>query len=165
MLDNRNTIFAVILSGLVLIGWQYFYNIPQMEKQRAAQQTHSQMVKPETAPGTGSAASPSSSAPSTAPAANSPALNQSAAAPALVARDVAIAANPRVKIDTPRLTGSISLKGARIGVVRKWAGFNPEVDASLERALMALRAAGAPPGTPDRAGRRPRRPSSRPAAR
>jgi len=114
MLDNRNTIFAVILSGLVLIGWQYFYNIPQMEKQRAAQQTHSQMVKPETAPGTGSAASPSSATPSTAPAANSPALNQSAAAPALVARDVAIAANPRVKIDTPRLTGSISLKGARI---------------------------------------------------
>ena len=37
MTDNRNTILAVILSGLVLIAWQYFYNIPQMEKQRAAQ--------------------------------------------------------------------------------------------------------------------------------
>ena len=36
MTDNRNTILAVILSGLVLIGWQYFYNAPQMEKQRAA---------------------------------------------------------------------------------------------------------------------------------
>ncbi len=32
----------------------------------------------------------------------------------MVARDVAIAASPRVKIDTSRLTGSISLKGARI---------------------------------------------------
>ena len=38
MTDNRNTILAVILSGLVLIGWQYFFNLPQMEKQRAAQQ-------------------------------------------------------------------------------------------------------------------------------
>ena len=36
MPDSRNTILAVILSGLVLIGWQYFYNLPQMEKQRAA---------------------------------------------------------------------------------------------------------------------------------
>ena len=36
MTDNRNTILAVILSGLVLLGWQYFFNIPQMEKQRAA---------------------------------------------------------------------------------------------------------------------------------
>jgi predicted negative regulator of RcsB-dependent stress response len=37
MTDSRNTILAVILSGLVLLGWQYFFNIPQMEKQRAAQ--------------------------------------------------------------------------------------------------------------------------------
>ena len=36
MLENRNTIIAIILSGLVLIAWQYFYNIPQMERQRAA---------------------------------------------------------------------------------------------------------------------------------
>ncbi|PWE82260.1 insertase, partial [Bradyrhizobium sp. SUTN9-2] len=41
MTDNRNTILAVILSGLVLIAWQYFYNVPQMEKQRAQQQAQS----------------------------------------------------------------------------------------------------------------------------
>ena len=46
MTDNRNTILAVILSGLVLIAWQYFYNMPQMEKQRAAQQAQSEMAKP-----------------------------------------------------------------------------------------------------------------------
>ena len=50
MTDNRNTILAVILSGLVLIGWQYFFNIPQMEKQRAAQQAQSEMAKPVPAP-------------------------------------------------------------------------------------------------------------------
>ena len=45
MLENRNTILAVILSGLVLIAWQYFYNIPQMEKQRAQQQAQAELQK------------------------------------------------------------------------------------------------------------------------
>ncbi|MGB3866946.1 MAG: membrane protein insertase YidC, partial [Xanthobacteraceae bacterium] len=45
MTDNRNTIIAIILSGLVLIGWQYFFNIPQMEKQRAAEQAQSELAK------------------------------------------------------------------------------------------------------------------------
>jgi len=54
MSDNRNTILAVILSGLVLIAWQYWYNIPQMEKQRAAQQAQQQTgpAAPGTTPGT-----------------------------------------------------------------------------------------------------------------
>src|SRR5260370_41403676 len=46
MTDNRNTILAVILSGLVLIAWQYFYNVPQMEKQRAQCQTQAELAKP-----------------------------------------------------------------------------------------------------------------------
>ena len=46
MTDNRNTILAVILSGLVLIAWQYFYNVPQMEKQRAQSQTQAELAKP-----------------------------------------------------------------------------------------------------------------------
>ncbi|HVV42184.1 MAG TPA: membrane protein insertase YidC [Nitrobacter sp.] len=113
MSDNRNTIIAVILSGIVLIGWQYFYNIPAMEKQRAAQQARSQMEKPPAPQATPN--SQASSGTSSAPSGNSPALNQSpSSTSAVVARDVAIAASPRVKIDTPRLAGSISLKGARI---------------------------------------------------
>jgi YidC/Oxa1 family membrane protein insertase len=111
MNDNRNTILAVILSGLVLIAWQYFYNMPQMEKQRAAQQAQSEIVKP--AQQAGSATTPSTVPQTgTAPSANAPA--QPASAAPVVSRDNAIAATPRVKIDTPRLAGSISLKGARI---------------------------------------------------
>jgi YidC/Oxa1 family membrane protein insertase len=110
MTDNRNTILAVILSGLVLIGWQYFFNIPQMEKQRATQQAQSELVKP--APQAGSATTPQTGPVGT-PSANAPAPNQPSAAP-VVSRDTAIASTPRVKIDTPRLSGSISLKGARI---------------------------------------------------
>src|SRR5882672_10126658 len=112
MTDNRNTILAVILSGLVLIGWQYFFNIPQMEKQRAAERAQSELVKP--APQAGNTATPTAT-PQTgsAPSATSPATNQPATV-APVGRDTAIAAGPRIKIDTPRLSGSIALKGARI---------------------------------------------------
>jgi YidC/Oxa1 family membrane protein insertase len=108
MTDNRNTIIAVILSGLVLIAWQYFYNVPQMEKQRAAQQAQQaelQKSGQSSTPANPSTPPPAGAAPPTAP---------SATAPAPVSRDTAIAATPRVKIDTPRLSGSISLKGARI---------------------------------------------------
>src|SRR5450755_1463136 len=113
MTDNRNTILAVILSGLVLIAWQYFYNMPQMEKQRAAQQAQSELVKP--TPQAGSTATPTA-APQTgaAPSPNAPAPGQAAAAAPVVGRDSAIASAPRIRIDTPRVSGTISLKGARI---------------------------------------------------
>src|SRR3954447_15553916 len=108
MTDNRNTILAVILSGIVLIAWQYFYNVPQMEKQRAQTQTQAELAKPtpQTTPG--------STTPSATPSANAPANTPAAAAAAIVSRDAAIAATPRVKIESPSLIGSISLKGARI---------------------------------------------------
>ncbi|WP_407168143.1 membrane protein insertase YidC [Bradyrhizobium sp. ORS 111] len=110
MSDNRNTILAVILSGLVLIAWQYFYNVPQMEKQRAEQQRQAELQKPapNATPGQPTATpSPSASAtPTTTP--------STAAAGPVISREAALAAGPRVKIDTPLVTGSISLKGARI---------------------------------------------------
>ena len=102
MTDNRNTILAVILSGLVLIAWQYFYNVPQMEKQRAQSQTQAELAKPtpQATPGT------------TPQAGNTPAAPGSAAP--VISRDAALAASPRIKIETPRVSGSIALKGARI---------------------------------------------------
>jgi YidC/Oxa1 family membrane protein insertase len=107
MTDNRNTILAVILSGLVLIAWQYFYNMPQMERQRAQTQAQTELNKssPQQAPGSTTpqpGASPSPGAPAGQP------------TQAVVSRATAIAATPRIKIDTPRLSGSIALKGARI---------------------------------------------------
>src|SRR5438045_3510064 len=110
MTDNRNTILAVILSGLVLIAWQYFYNVPQMEKQRAQSQTQAELAKPSPQATPGTTTPQAGSAPS----ANAPANNAAASTAPVVSRDAAIAATPRVKIDTPRVSGSISLKGARI---------------------------------------------------
>src|SRR6202022_2469342 len=108
MTDNRNPILAGILSGLVLIAWQYFYNVPQMEKQHAQSQTQAELQKatPQSAPG--------STTPQSGSTPNAPAINQPASAAPVISRDAAIAATPRIKIDTPRLIGSISLKGARI---------------------------------------------------
>src|SRR6201997_3968950 len=110
MTDNRNTILAVILSGLVLLGWQYFFNIPQMEKQRAQSQIQAELAKQTPQ---GNSTTPQGGAAPT-PSANSPAMTQPASTAPMVDRDTAIASAPRVKIDTPRLSGSISLKGARI---------------------------------------------------
>ncbi|WP_425906978.1 membrane protein insertase YidC [Nitrobacter sp. TKz-YC02] len=101
MSENRNTIIAIVLSALVLIAWQYFYNIPQMEKDRAAHQAQSELAK-------------SQNKSQTEAAPNSPTPAQPAAETAVVARDAAIASKPRVKISTPRLSGSLSLTGARI---------------------------------------------------
>src|SRR5277367_487658 len=106
MTDSRNTILAVILSGLVLLGWQYFFNIPQMEKQRAAQQAQTTTPAQNSSAGTPQAST-------AAPSANAP-PNVQAGSGAPVSRETAIAASPRVTIDTPRVSGSISLKGARI---------------------------------------------------
>jgi YidC/Oxa1 family membrane protein insertase len=38
MTDNKNTILAIVLSAVVLIAWQYFYAMPNAEKQKAALQ-------------------------------------------------------------------------------------------------------------------------------
>jgi len=33
-MNDKNTIIAIVLSAIVLLGWQYFVGMPQMEKQR-----------------------------------------------------------------------------------------------------------------------------------
>jgi len=113
MTDSRNTILAVVLSGLVLLGWQFFFNMPQMEKQRAAEQAQRQAAgSPATPAQPGAAPAPSSATPVPgAPAATTPAAPATATP---VSRDAALGAGPRIRIETPRLTGSIALKGARI---------------------------------------------------
>jgi YidC/Oxa1 family membrane protein insertase len=114
MTDNRNTIFAVILSGLVLILWQVFYNGPQMEKQRAQSQMQAELAKKQAPqPDATPSATPQQPGAAATGGPNVPAGNAPGAGTVLP-REAAIDATPRVKIDTPRLIGSISLKGARI---------------------------------------------------
>lgn len=112
MSDHRNTIIAVVLSGLILLGWQYFYVVPQMEKQQAAQRAQQQAAQTNmpgtTQPGTTAAPAGSAITPQPGAAPGKP----PAALP--VNRDAAVASSARVKIETTRLSGSIALKGGRI---------------------------------------------------
>ncbi|HEX5777680.1 MAG TPA: membrane protein insertase YidC [Xanthobacteraceae bacterium] len=112
MTDQKNTIVAILLSVIVLIGWQYFFAGPQMEKQqRAAQEAQQQQSQPQTQTQTpGVAPAPGTqTAPGTAPTPGAPTTR-----PGTAPRESVIAASPRIQIDTPRLRGSIALKGARI---------------------------------------------------
>ena len=109
MTDHKNTILAIVLSAIVLIGWQYFVGMPQMEKQR--QQAQQQPTQQPQAPAGTPQAQPGS--PTVAPNAP-PAPGQTTAPAQVLTREAVIAASPRIAIDTPRLAGSIALKGARI---------------------------------------------------
>ncbi len=113
-MTDKNTILAIILSAVVLIGWQYFVGLPQQKKQLAQQQQQSQLVKKEAAEA-GKTAPQAPSAPNGAP--QAPGQSGQAGQPAPVtaaSRAQALKASPRVAIQTPSIEGSIALKGARI---------------------------------------------------
>ncbi|MDB5623951.1 MAG: yidC [Devosia sp.] len=104
MTDNRNVIIAIILSMVVLFGWQFLVAGPQMERaqqqaQIAAEQAQAQatMAPPAT---TGEAAAPGGLGPD--------------GNPTYPDRASAIAATQRITIDTTDLHGTINLTGARI---------------------------------------------------
>ncbi len=104
MNENRNMILAIVLSAIVLIGWQYFFAIPQIEQQKREAAQHQQTQQQ-------TQQQPSASKPSvTAPGAP----QDGATVPGTVTREQALAASPRVPIETPFVKGSIALKGARI---------------------------------------------------
>jgi len=108
----------------------YFYNVPQMEKQRAQTQTQAELAKPSPQATPDSATPQAGSTP--APSGNTPAAIQPTSAGPVVSRETAIAATPRVKIETPRVSGSISLKGARIDDIALTL-FRDTVDPSRRR--------------------------------
>jgi YidC/Oxa1 family membrane protein insertase len=117
MIEHKNTILAIVLSLLVIVGWQYFIGYPQMERQRQEAQLK-QQSQPQGGP-TQSATQPGSPQPNAAqPAAPEVPGTPKAGAPSEQAqaatREAVIDSSPRIPIETPRLGGSIDLKGGRI---------------------------------------------------
>ncbi len=111
MNDQKNTILAIVLSAIVLLGWQYFF-LPKMEKSRqaAAPQEQSQTKQPQPAPGQ----TPSGTMPT-----SQNAAPQAPGEPAVTpkgwrSREAIIASGQRIAIETPRINGSIALIGGRI---------------------------------------------------
>src|SRR5438270_2346500 len=92
MSDQRNLLIAIVLSMVVVFGWQFFIGVPKPPPARPAQTTQQQ------APG----AAPK---PATTPNATQLASN--------LPPSGAAASSPRATIDTPALQGSINLTGGR----------------------------------------------------
>lgn len=123
MEDSRNTILAILLSVIVLVAWQYFVGMPQVEKQKEAQkqqqiQQQQTQAQPSAPQQPGQPAAPGASTPQTPPVggtagAGAPPL-PGGVKPGTASREAALKMSPRVAIETPRLRGSIALKGGRI---------------------------------------------------
>ena len=108
---NRNMILAVVLSVVVIIGWQFLVAGPMQDRALKQQQIAAEQAaaaNPGIATGTTTTTTSgtSSETPATAPATNVPT--------SFADRASAIAATSRVSIDTPALTGSINLVGGRL---------------------------------------------------
>ncbi len=96
--NNRNLLLAVLLSGLVLFGWQFFVAGPQMKAEQARQAAIAHQVKAVSA---------------------APGVPQGGEAGTHMSREAALKlGGPRVAIDTPTVDGSLTLKGARFDDLR-----------------------------------------------
>ncbi|MGL5840036.1 MAG: membrane protein insertase YidC [Sphingorhabdus sp.] len=95
MEDRRNIILAIVLSGLILFGWpyvaQYFFPAPPPVERNAATSAQPATLGRDSAD-----------------------IGTSAAPARTVTLSAALAAAPRVSVETPKLRGSINLEGARI---------------------------------------------------
>ncbi|MBI08314.1 MAG: membrane protein insertase YidC [Rhodospirillaceae bacterium] len=122
MMENKNLLFAIVVSAAILFGWQYFYEGPRLEKQHALleQQRLEEEARQKAAGGTpaasGDSTAPQSTfrAPSSGLGPNLSAAGLSVGATASETREAALAKTPRVKIQSDRIDGSISLIGGRV---------------------------------------------------
>ncbi len=111
-MEQKNLLIAIALTVAILLGWQFLYEGPKLRQQQALQQQQAEQLKAEqgktaqsgTAQPTGQATAGSSQA----------TIPGDQAAAQLVDRATALSESPRVGIDSPRLKGSISLKGGRL---------------------------------------------------
>ena len=98
-MDTRNVLMAVILSTIIIVGWQVLVIDPELKKSQAELSKVEKNVPANSAAGTPAA----------------PSLNNKLPAPEkYISRLEAISSEQRVKLENAKLTGSISLTGALI---------------------------------------------------
>ena len=117
MLDQKNLILAIVLSVAILAGFQYFFEAPRLQREAAQREAAQSQLETE---------APVQQVPS----ATSPVMTPGAVAtaePSERARVKAIDETARVQIVSPRLHGSIALKGGRIDDL-KLADYNNTVE-------------------------------------
>jgi len=136
-MEQRNLLIAIVLSVGILIAFQFAF-----ERMRPAQPPAPSGGTAVTAPATSGPAPQSVPAPASG---NAPGVAVPGATPArtVESRQAALAEQPRVMINTPRLHGSIDLQGARLDDLTL-ANYHETVDPkSPEVELLS------PPGTQD----------------
>jgi len=110
MTDQKNTLLAILLSLVVLVGWQYFFGLGQVHQPPKGQQTQQTQQAP-----AGGANAPAGGA--NAPVAV-PGQASSAAGPKVLTRAEALEQSHRIPIETPNIKGSIALTGGRVDDVQ-----------------------------------------------
>ena len=128
--ETKNLLLAMGLSALVLIGWNQFYGKPALERAKVAQQAQTQggqtqgaqtqgaPTPGQTAPAPAAVPAPAGQPAAPGAAGSAPTAPGAAPVAGTKTREEAIAASPRVAIQTPSLSGSINLTGGRIDDVR-----------------------------------------------
>ena len=105
-MEQRNLILAIVISVVVLLGFEMLYNIPrqqaELERQQQAQERQD----------TESGGAPSATA--TGDDAQVPGTQGLTGAAAAPTRADALDLAPRVRVETPKVTGSIALVGGRL---------------------------------------------------
>ncbi len=144
MNEQNNFLMAILLSLAVLLGWQFFVTEPRLEAERArqqalaetAQQTDGTAANPAIT-GTDTPARADGLDPSAAPQSLSGAPQPTAQKPAKAQPVSAAFANaPRLRIETPQLSGSIALMGARFDdLILTAYGATAEENAPRQRLL------------------------------
>lgn len=94
--SQRNTIVFIVSAALILIAYQFLVLGPQTQKRQALEAQNQAVAASTVASGPGAPGVPG------------------VAVPTQLSRAEALAATPRVQVNTPNLTGSIALTGARI---------------------------------------------------
>ena len=108
MQQNRNYYIAIVLSVLIVFVWQFFYMGPKMEAQRVAEEARqAELAKQQKA-------NPTKVTTPAVDASGQPIPGTEVASDAVITREQALAQTKRVKIETPKVEGSINLTGGRI---------------------------------------------------
>ena len=102
-MDQKNFIVAIVLSVVIIMGWQALFPPAKPPVNQQQQQTTAS-----------SSSQPGTSGTPSAPSGQPTASGAQPAATQIVSRSEALERSPRVTFDTPELVGSIALKGGRL---------------------------------------------------
>ena len=105
-MEQRNLLLAIVLSVGILFGFQFLIEHFHLAKPSAPPIPAPGIATSGATPGVGTPSEPGVAGPQAVPGTPQPS--------AVLTRETAIAEQPRIRINTPRLHGSIALRGGRI---------------------------------------------------